>query len=69
MTILDICRPSTSILDQPMDLCCRIFPCLADPGRRSTTCLKLVLLLVHLIYAGVLFLFDEDLIEKTKKEP
>lgn len=70
MTIVDICRPSsTPFPNQPMDLCFRIFPCLADPARRSSSCLKLLLLVVHLIYAGVLFLFDGDLIEKTKKEP
>lgn len=69
MTIVDICRPSTPFPNQPMDLCFRISPCLADPARRSSSCLKLLLLVVHLIYAGVLFLFDGDLIEKTKKEP
>ncbi|XP_004512238.1 protein S-acyltransferase 10 [Cicer arietinum] len=69
MTIADICLPSRSPWDQPMDLFFRIFPCLADPARRSTSFLKLVLLVIHLIYAGVLFLIDGDLIEKTKKEP
>lgn len=38
-------------------------------GRRSSLCLKLCLVTIHLIYAGVLFLFDGDLIERTKKEP
>ncbi|KAK7406883.1 hypothetical protein VNO78_08518 [Psophocarpus tetragonolobus] len=69
MTIASICRPSRSPWDQPMDRFFRIFPCLADPGRRSSLCLKLALVAIHLIYAGVLFLFDGDLIENTKKEP
>lgn len=31
--------------------------------------LKAALLMLHLVFAGVLFLFDMDLIEKTKHEP
>lgn len=38
-------------------------------ARRSALCLKVALVMVHLIYAGVLFLFDGGLIEKTKREP
>ncbi|KAK7307447.1 hypothetical protein VNO77_40524 [Canavalia gladiata] len=35
----------------------------------SSTCLKFTVVTMHLVYGGVLFLFDEDLIEMTKKEP
>ncbi|XP_019230912.1 PREDICTED: protein S-acyltransferase 10-like isoform X2 [Nicotiana attenuata] len=45
------------------------FPCLSDPARRSTFCLKVALVMLHLIYAGVLFEFDKDLIQKTKQDP
>lgn len=38
-------------------------------ARRSALGLKFALVMLHLIYAGVLFLFDGDLIEKTKREP
>lgn len=38
-------------------------------ARRSSLGLKLALVTLHLVYAGVLFLFDGDLIEKTKSEP
>ncbi|XP_061346044.1 protein S-acyltransferase 10 [Gastrolobium bilobum] len=69
MKIVDICSPLRFPWDRPMDRCFRIFPCLADPGRRSSLCLKFALVTIHLVYAGVLFLFDGDLIEKTKKEP
>ncbi|WVZ12567.1 hypothetical protein V8G54_017097 [Vigna mungo] len=73
-----MCSPMRT-WERPMDRCFRIFPCLADPGsslwflrkqrRRSSLCLKVALVTIHLVYAGVLFLFDGDLIEKTKKEP
>ncbi|XAR73715.1 Protein S-acyltransferase [Bertholletia excelsa] len=51
------------------DRCFLFFPCLSDPARRSSLCLKVALLMMHLTYAGILFLFDQDLIEKTKEEP
>ncbi|KAH7566203.1 hypothetical protein JRO89_XS08G0114800 [Xanthoceras sorbifolium] len=51
------------------DRCYNAFPCLSDPARRSSLALKAALLMLHLVYAGVLFLFDTDLIEKTKREP
>ena len=31
--------------------------------------LKAALVVLHIVYAGILFLFDSDLIEKTKQEP
>ncbi|XP_073060708.1 protein S-acyltransferase 10-like [Primulina eburnea] len=51
------------------DRCFRLFPCLSDPVRRSALSLKLALVGLHLIFVGVLFLLDHDLIEKTKQEP
>ncbi|KAG6392646.1 hypothetical protein SASPL_146870 [Salvia splendens] len=52
------------------DRCSRLFPCFSDPGsRRSAFSLKLALVLLHILFVGVLFLFDRDLIEKTKHEP
>ncbi|KAL4379267.1 hypothetical protein GQ457_02G013300 [Hibiscus cannabinus] len=47
----------------------RCFPCLSDPARRSSLGLKVTLVMLHLIFVGFLFLFDDDLIEKTKNEP
>lgn len=52
-----------------MEPCFRLVPCLSDPARRASLGLKLALVALHLVYAGILFLFDGDLIEKTKKEP
>ncbi|XAR58034.1 Protein S-acyltransferase [Bertholletia excelsa] len=51
------------------DRCSRFFHCLSDPARRSSLCMKLALVMLHLVYAGVIFLFDKDLIEKTRQEP
>ncbi|KZV58163.1 protein S-acyltransferase 10 [Dorcoceras hygrometricum] len=51
------------------DRCYRLIPCLSDPVRRSALSLKLALVGLHLIFVGVLFLLDHDLIEKTKQEP
>ncbi|XP_010918214.1 protein S-acyltransferase 10 isoform X1 [Elaeis guineensis] len=49
--------------------CSRLFPCLADRVRRSKWGLKVALVLLHVIFVGVLFLLDADLIRKTKEEP
>lgn len=38
-------------------------------ARRSALGLKVSLVMIHVVYAGILFLFDGDLIEKTKTEP
>ncbi|KAJ6919197.1 hypothetical protein NC651_013221 [Populus alba x Populus x berolinensis] len=57
--------PSMSIFN----FCHRFVPCLADPARRSSLGLKAAIVVLHIVYAGILFLFDSDLIEKTKQEP
>ncbi|KAB5556723.1 hypothetical protein DKX38_007632 [Salix brachista] len=51
------------------NFCHRFVPCLADPARRTSLGLKAALVVLHIVYAGILFLFDSDLIEKTKQEP
>ncbi|KAM1810102.1 hypothetical protein FF1_026820 [Malus domestica] len=66
MTSVNICRDS---LCRPFERCSRLLPCLADPARRSALGLKVALVMLHLIYPGLIFLFDGGLIEKTKKEP
>lgn len=38
-------------------------------GRRASLCLKVALVVLHIVYVGVLFLFDGDMIAKTRKEP
>ncbi|POO01643.1 hypothetical protein TorRG33x02_024200 [Trema orientale] len=40
-------------------------PCLADPARRSALGLKVSLVMLHLIYVGIIFLFDGDFIQKN----
>ncbi|OMO55732.1 Zinc finger, DHHC-type, palmitoyltransferase [Corchorus capsularis] len=64
--VVSMCR---SFRDRALDRCFHCFPCLADPARRSSLCLKVALVTLHLLYVGILFLFYSDLIEKTKKEP
>ena len=56
-------------MDHQSGLCYRFFPCLSDPTRRTTFCMKLALVMIHLIYAGFISLVDDDLIENAKKEP
>ncbi|XP_033510498.1 protein S-acyltransferase 10-like [Nicotiana tomentosiformis] len=60
---------SRDILDRFSDRCLHFFPCLSDPARRSTFCLRIALVILHLIYVAVIFVFGEDLIHKTKQEP
>ncbi|KAK9265528.1 hypothetical protein L1049_001773 [Liquidambar formosana] len=69
MKMAELCRPFRDIRDRVVDRCYHLFPCLSDPARRSSLGLKVALVMMHLIYVGVLFLFDRDLIEKTRKEP
>ncbi|KAK4262015.1 hypothetical protein QN277_027631 [Acacia crassicarpa] len=69
MTIVHICGPCRDFRDPSMNRCFQLFPCLADPARRSSLSLKLALVTIHLVCVAVLFLFDGALIEKTKKEP
>lgn len=51
------------------DRCFDSLPCLADPARRATLGLRVALVMLHLVFAAILFLFDDNLIEKAKKEP
>ncbi|GMI66095.1 PROTEIN S-ACYL TRANSFERASE 10 [Hibiscus trionum] len=64
--VVGICR---SFRDRALGRCFHFFPCLSDPARRSSLGLKVTLVTLHFIYAGILFLFDGDLVYKTKKEP
>ncbi|KAL8151679.1 hypothetical protein V2J09_021487 [Rumex salicifolius] len=57
------------ILDRFCDQCIRFFPCLANPARRSSLCVKVVLLIVHLTYVGFLFIIDKNLIRNTLRHP
>ncbi|GLT71265.1 hypothetical protein SLA2020_432980 [Shorea laevis] len=69
LCISDVTRFLLLMTDRAMGRCYHLVPCLSDPARRSSLGLKLALVSLHLVYAGILFLFDEDLIEKTKGEP
>ncbi|XP_019182630.1 PREDICTED: protein S-acyltransferase 10-like isoform X3 [Ipomoea nil] len=51
------------------DRCFRLFPCVSDPARRATLGLKVALVMLHVVYAGVLFIINKELVEKTRQEP
>ncbi|KAL3845011.1 hypothetical protein ACJIZ3_002414 [Penstemon smallii] len=61
--------PLRGAWDRACDRCFRLFPCLSDPARRSALSLKLALVMLHLVFAGVVFVLDNDLIQKTRQEP
>ncbi|KAL9461841.1 hypothetical protein AB3S75_004773 [Citrus x aurantiifolia] len=64
-----VSRPIRDSCAPVLDRCFRLVPCLADPARRSSLGLKAALVTLHLVFVGVIFLFDSELIEKTKHEP
>ncbi|KAL3525211.1 hypothetical protein ACH5RR_013583 [Cinchona calisaya] len=55
--------------DRFLDCCSRFFPCLSDPAQRFALFLRVALVVLHFICLGILFIFDKDLIEKTKQQP
>ncbi|KAL2939707.1 Protein S-acyltransferase 10 [Bienertia sinuspersici] len=58
------------ICDRISDRCLTSFPCLSDPVRRSSRCLKIALVMIHLIYVVVLFTVDgDDLIQTARRNP
>ncbi|XP_010266105.1 PREDICTED: protein S-acyltransferase 10-like isoform X4 [Nelumbo nucifera] len=69
MTIVGFCRSNCYSWHRASERCFQLSPCLSDPARRPSLGLKVALVMLHLIYVGVLFLFGRDLISKTKKEP
>lgn len=67
--MMGFCVPSRDTSDRFSDRCSHVFPCLSDPARRSTMCLKLSLVMLHLIFVGFLFIVDDELKEKSKEQP
>ncbi|KAJ8433566.1 hypothetical protein Cgig2_033655 [Carnegiea gigantea] len=62
--VVGLCQ---ELRDRVSDRCLNWFPCLSDPARRSSLCLKVALVMIHLIYVGVLFLLDSDNLVRTAK--
>ncbi|CAM8989271.1 unnamed protein product [Rhodiola kirilowii] len=60
------CCSFSQMCDLAAERCYCCFPCLADPDRRSSLGLKVALVILHLAYAGVLFIVYEDLIATSK---
>ncbi|GAA0144485.1 protein modifying enzyme [Lithospermum erythrorhizon] len=49
--------------------CFRLFPCLSDPVGRSDLGLRLALVFLHLMYLGVLLVFDKEFVHKFTTDP
>lgn len=65
--VVGLCR---QLRDRASDRCFTSFPCLSDPARRSSLCLKIALVMIHIIYLGVLVFVDSDnLIRTAKRDP
>ncbi|KAJ6812746.1 protein S-acyltransferase 10 [Iris pallida] len=65
-TTSSCCSPLKDLCDGLSERCSRLVPCcLADPARRSSLGLKAALLLLHLVFAGAVFLLDSDLIHSA----
>ncbi|KAI3938418.1 hypothetical protein MKW98_015317 [Papaver atlanticum] len=69
MTNVGFCGPIRGLRDTICGCCSKIIPCLSDPETRSSWGLKASLVILHLLYVGVLFIFDKDLIQKTVNQP
>ncbi|MQM15252.1 hypothetical protein Taro_048194, partial [Colocasia esculenta] len=70
MAMLDDRRhPFRDAYERFSEGCYVSFPCLADPARRSSLCLKAALLFLHVIIVGFLFVFYRDLTHSTQKMP
>ncbi|PKU64503.1 protein S-acyltransferase 10 isoform X1 [Dendrobium catenatum] len=63
------CETVRGFWDRLLGRCFRNFPCLSDRARRSSLGLKAVLVLLHVVFVGVLYLLDTDLIRKTREMP
>ncbi|KAI3519127.1 hypothetical protein L1887_08153 [Cichorium endivia] len=55
--------------DRFFDRCFNCFPCLSDPAKRSTLCMQLMLVMVHLVFIGFLFIFDSEFKETLREKP
>ncbi|KAJ3691296.1 hypothetical protein LUZ61_020460 [Rhynchospora tenuis] len=69
MTTVGCCSPLTEARATLADALFRRFPCLADHDTRCSIYLKLVVLVLHITLVGVVFLFDADLVQQTKRHP
>ncbi|PKA55643.1 putative S-acyltransferase [Apostasia shenzhenica] len=68
---------STTMTTTPLrDICARLsercfgcFPCLSDRARRSSLGLKAILVLLHVVLVGVLFVLDAEFVRKSWEDP
>ncbi|XP_074561150.1 protein S-acyltransferase 10-like [Curcuma longa] len=60
---------SSSVRGKLSERCSLIFPDLSDRANRLSWGLKLSMVLLHVIFVGVLLLFDVSLIRRTREQP
>ncbi|KAL4577745.1 hypothetical protein LXL04_013858 [Taraxacum kok-saghyz] len=53
--------------DRLSDRCCNLSPSLSDPAKRSTLCMQLMLVMLHLVYIGFLLIFDSEFMDSLKR--
>nr|XP_009413043.1 PREDICTED: protein S-acyltransferase 10-like isoform X4 [Musa acuminata subsp. malaccensis] len=70
MAAAGVCRSSArEDLEKVSDRCSRLCPDLCDRASSSSWGLKVAMVLLHVTFVGVIFLFDANLIRKTREEP
>ncbi|MFS7948602.1 putative protein S-acyltransferase [Helianthus anomalus] len=63
------CDPSPNPSDLFTGRCFNAIPCLSDPVKRSTWCLRLGLVTLHMILVGFMFVFVEEFRQNSKEHP
>ncbi|MFS7948614.1 putative protein S-acyltransferase [Helianthus anomalus] len=63
------CDPSPNPSDLFTGRCFNAIPCLSDPVKRSTWCLRLGLVTLHMILVGFIFVFVEEFRQNSKEHP
>ncbi|CAL9109540.1 unnamed protein product [Musa textilis] len=70
MAAAGVCRSSArEDLEKLSERCSLLCPDLCDRASRSSWGLKAAMVLLHVTFVGVIFLFDANLIRKTREEP
>ncbi|KAJ8467964.1 hypothetical protein OPV22_030516 [Ensete ventricosum] len=63
------CSSAREDVEKLSERCSLLCPDLYDRASRSSWGLKAVMVLLHVTFVGVIFLFDANLIRKTREEP
>ncbi|WOL09731.1 protein S-acyltransferase 10-like isoform X2 [Canna indica] len=69
MAAAGVCSAARAAREKLCEGCSLLCPGLSDPATRSSWGLKTAMVLIHVMFVGVIFLFDANLIRKTRDEP